>query len=388
MNRLDTSIPPRLILLLRELLFALLPTVAVNLLCALAVTTLMHIGPGFYENLMLAMCIGLLTMVLINGFRVAIWGDDKPAWIGFLALLAVLAPASLLLGRALSARILEQPIVWWPLAGSDGVTGVLVLISLVSVGAAIFFWNRDNAASALANASEVEKHAVQAQLQMLQAQIEPHLLFDTLSTLQTLIGAEPLRAQHMLNQLNLFMRTTLATSRNDSTTLKKEFDLIGAYLGLMSLRMGLRLSYTLQLPEHLGRLRLAPMLLQPLVENAIKHGLEPKADGGNCTVRAALHQDLLVLSVFDTGVGLASGAALNQPAPRAGLGVVGRKEPKIGQHFGLEHIRERVSTLYGPLAELIITHNVPAGTMAQIAIPLKSLKSVHRNPAGRRTPAN
>ncbi|EJN10064.1 sensor histidine kinase [Herbaspirillum sp. YR522] len=386
MNRQDTSIPPRLILLLRELLFALLPTLAVILLCALAVTYLMRIGAGFQENLVLAMCIGLLAMVLIDGSRVAIWGDDKPDPLGFLVSLVVLAPASLLLGRALSARILGQPLAWWPVADSDGVIGVLVLMSLVSLGAAIYFWNRETNAAAQAHASEVEKQAVQAQLQMLQAQIEPHLLFDTLSTLQTLIGAEPLRAQHMLNQLNLFMRTTLATSRNDSTTLKKEFDLIGAYLGLMSLRMGLRLSYTLQLPEHLGRLRLAPMLLQPLVENAIKHGLEPKADGGNCTVRAALHQDLLVLSVFDTGVGLASGAALNQPAPRAGLGAVGRKEPRIGMHFGLEQIRERVSTLYGPLAELIITHNVPAGTMAQIAIPLKSLKTVHRT-AGRKPPA-
>src|SRR3954465_11179763 len=99
MNRKDTSIPPRLILLLRELLFALLPTVVVTLLCALAVTHLMRFGAGFYENLILAMCVGLLAMILINGFRVAIWGDDKPGAIGFLAMLAVLAPSSLLLGR-------------------------------------------------------------------------------------------------------------------------------------------------------------------------------------------------------------------------------------------------------------------------------------------------
>ncbi|KAF1045225.1 MAG: Sensor histidine kinase YpdA [Herbaspirillum frisingense] len=379
MNQRDTSVPPRLALLLRELAQSLLPTLVINLACALAVTYLMRIGGGFYENLQVAMCIGILAMVLINGARLLIWGNGEPNKPGFAALLVMLAPLSVLLGRLLASYLMGQPVQSLLPERSDNIIGVIVLTFLACFGATLFFWNRQKMAALQAHASQVEKQAAQAQLQMLQAQIEPHMLFNTLATLQTLIAAEPLRAQQMLDQLVQYLRTTLSASRADSTSLQKEFDLIKAYLGLMSLRMGMRLSYTLQLPESLGRLRLAPMLLQPLVENAIKHGLEPKVDGGNCTVRAAVHNDMLVLSVFDTGVGLPTVVSFNKPSPKAEMeAMTGKKEPEIGMHFGLENIRERLATLYGPLAELIITHNVPAGAMAQITIPLKALKAAHR----------
>lgn len=379
MTTQDTSIPPRLILLLRELAHSLLPTLAINLMCALAVTYLMRIGDGFYANLQVAMCIGLLAMLLINGLRLAIWGDGPPHKLGFSLMLVVLAPLSVLLGRYLSGHLTGKPMSFIPGEPSDNILGIFVLSFLACFGAALFFWNRAKMAALQAHANEVEKQAAQAQLQMLQAQIEPHMLFNTLANLQALIAIEPLRARHMLDQLIHYLRATLSASRADSTTLKKEFELIGAYLGLMSLRMGMRLSYTLQLPEELGRLRLAPMLLQPLVENAIKHGLEPKVEGGNCTVRAARHHDMLVLSVFDTGVGLSTQASLNKPSPQAELAALsGKKEPAIGMHFGLDNIRERLTTLYGPLSELIITHNVPSGAMAQITIPLKALQAVHR----------
>ncbi|EOA03900.1 sensor histidine kinase-like ATPase [Herbaspirillum frisingense GSF30] len=366
----DTSVPPRLLLLLRELALALLPTLVINLLCALAVTYLLRIGGSFYENLQVSMCIGLLAMLLINGSRLLLWGNDAPNKLGMLLVIVVMAPLAVLLGRVLASLLMGQPILSLVPEHSDSIIAVIVLTFLVCFGATLFFWNRQKMAALEAHATQVEKQAVQAQLQMLQAQIEPHMLFNTLATLQSLISTDPLQAELMLNQLVQYLRTTLSASRADSTSLQKEFDLIKAYLGLMSLRMGMRLSYTLQLPEHLGRLRLAPMLLQPLVENAIKHGLEPKVDGGNCTVRAAVHNDMLVLSVLDTGAGLPTSISLNQPPPQ--------KEPVIGMHFGLDNIRERLVTLYGPLAELIITHNVPAGAMAQITIPLKALKSAHR----------
>lgn len=366
----DTSVPPRLLLLLRELALALLPTLVINLLCALAVTYLLRIGGSFYENLQVSMCIGLLAMLFINGSRLLLWGNDAPNKLGMLLVIVVMAPLAVLLGRVLASLLMGQPILSLVPEHSDNIIAVIVLTFLVCFGATLFFWNRQKMAALEAHATQVEKQAVQAQLQMLQAQIEPHMLFNTLATLQSLISTDPLQAELMLNQLVQYLRTTLSASRADSTSLQKEFDLIKAYLGLMSLRMGMRLSYTLQLPEHLGRLRLAPMLLQPLVENAIKHGLEPKVDGGNCTVRAAVHNDMLVLSVLDTGAGLPTSISLNQPPPQ--------KEPVIGMHFGLDNIRERLVTLYGPLAELIITHNVPAGAMAQITIPLKALKSAHR----------
>lgn len=379
MNQRDTSVPPRLILLLRELAQSLLPTLVINLLCAAAVTYLMHIGGTFYENLQVAMCIGLLATLFINGARVLIWGEAAPHKIGFAILLLVLAPAAVLLGRLLAGHLMGQPVVSLMPEQSDNIIAVIVLTFLACFGATLFFWNRQKMAALEAHASQVEKQAALTQLQMLQAQIEPHMLFNTLANLQALIATEPLRAEQMLHQLVQYLRATLTTSRSESTPLEKEFDLIKAYLGLMSLRMGMRLSYTLQLPEQLGKLRIAPMLLQPLVENAIKHGLEPKVDGGNCTVRASTHQDMLVLSVFDTGAGLTTDVSFNKPSPKAQVSLLsGKKEPEEGQHFGLENIRERLTTLYGPLSELILTHNVPAGTMAQITIPLAALKAAHK----------
>ena len=131
-----------------------------------------------------------------------------------------------------------------------------------------------------------------------------------------------------------------------------------AYLGLMSLRMGLRLTYALDLPDELRQTPIAPMLLQPLIENAIRHGLEPKIGGGSCTVQVTQQQTMLIISVIDTGMGLDSDAAYNKPA---------------STHLGLENIRSRIDALYGPLAELTLTHNIPSGAMAQLSLPMQVL---------------
>ncbi|MFL9922977.1 histidine kinase [Herbaspirillum lusitanum] len=360
----------RIYLLARELLRALLPTLVINVLCAAVVTYLMHIGTGFKQNLLIAMCIGLSAMLLIQGARTLFWGNGEPHKGGFIAMLLVLAPLSFVIGNLVAEVILGTPIEALTLGQSNNIIGIIVLTLLACVGGTLFFWNREKIAALQAHASIIEKQAALAQLQMLQAQVEPHMLFNTLATLQTLIASEPLRATQMLDQLIHYMRATLTTSRSENTTLQKEFDLIQAYLGLMSLRMGLRLSYRLQLPEQLGSLKLAPMLLQPLVENSIRHGLEPKVEGGNCTVRASLHQGMLILSVFDTGQGLNAGISYNQPP-----GILAEGPTLEGEtmHFGLQNIRDRLHALYGPLAELILTHNVPAGTMAQITIPLSAL---------------
>jgi sensor histidine kinase YesM len=100
------------------------------------------------------------------------------------------------------------------------------------------------------------------------------------------------------------------------------------------------------------------MLLQPLVENAIRHGLEPKIEGGDCTLRVTRHEDLLIISVFDNGKGLSTQNAYNKPA---------------SSHIGLENIRARLNALYGPRAELTLTHNIPEGAVAQITIPIRQL---------------
>src|SRR5690606_14764835 len=138
--------------------------------------------------------------------------------------------------------------------------GLTVAASLLATW---FFWNRGRLATLEASAAEekaraeaIAKQAAQAQLQMLQAQIEPHMLFNTLANLQGLIAVDPERAQHMLDQLIQYLRATLSSSRAERTTLEREFALMEAYLGLMSVRMGRRLAYTLRLPEALQSLQI------------------------------------------------------------------------------------------------------------------------------------
>jgi len=348
----------RLQLFFQGLPRSLLQTLIINLLCALLVTYLMHVGAGFGENLLFSMCIGLVAMLLINGARLLLWGEDNPHEIGFLLMVAILAPLSFFIGSLIALALQGHPTPLSALRQTPNITGFIVLTLLACVGATLFYWNRQKMASLQARNAVIEKQAVMAQLQMLQAQIEPHMLFNTLATLQTLISSEPLRAQHMLDQLIHYLRATLSTSRSEQTTLGQEFQLIEAYLGLMSLRMGLRLTYALHLPDELQQTPIAPMLLQPLIENAIRHGLEPKIGGGDCTVRVTQQQSMLVISVIDTGMGLDSDAAYNKPT---------------STHLGLENIRSRIDALYGSLAELTLTHNIPSGAMAQITIPMRAL---------------
>jgi len=200
---------------------------------------------------------------------------------------------------------------------------------------------------------------LQAQLRLLQAQIEPHMLFNTLANLQGLIALDPVRASDMLDQLIQYLRATLSVSRSETTTLEHEFAAMGAYLGLMGVRMGERLRYRLELPPALRAARLPTMLLQPLVENAIVHGVEPKIDGGEITISAAIEGDSMVLDVRDTGLGLGLGPGLGQAPARRGGGV------------GVATSRERLDALYGERASMTLNPAPPQGTLARLTLPLE-----------------
>jgi LytS/YehU family sensor histidine kinase len=178
------------------------------------------------------------------------------------------------------------------------------------------------------------------------------MLFNTLANLRVLIAHDPLRAQGMLDHLIAFLRATLAASRAGSHTLSAEFARLSDYLALMQIRMGPRLKIRLDLPEPLSALQVPPLLLQPLVENAIRHGLEPKVSGGRVVVTAVRHASHLVLTVHDTGVGL------DAPA-------------RHGAHFGLQQVRERLSTLYGEAGTLDLrpAQTEEGGTLAVVTLP-------------------
>jgi sensor histidine kinase YesM len=205
--------------------------------------------------------------------------------------------------------------------------------------------------------SEARRQASESRLKLLEAQIEPHMLFNTLANLRALITTDTEAALHMLDRMNDYLRATLAASRATHHPLQTEFVRLGDYLALMAVRMGPRLRYTLDLPPGLASLSVPPLLLQPLVENSIKHGLEPKVEGGSITVRAHCAGKVLTLEVRDTGKGM----------PASDRRPTSTSEPD--GVFGLSQVRERLATAYGPEATLKIVANYPTGTGIIITFP-------------------
>jgi LytS/YehU family sensor histidine kinase len=173
-----------------------------------------------------------------------------------------------------------------------------------------------------------------------------------------LVSLDPARAQTMLDHLIAYLRATLGASRATLHPLQHEFDRLADYLALMAVRMGPRLSYQLDLPAELVTVPVPPLLLQPLVENSIRHGLEPKLDGGHITVQALRQGTQLVLTVADTGLGCPT-----TPAPPATPGAGG---------FGLAQVRERLHTCYGDQAAIEIIAIPSGGTRVSISFPLKN----------------
>jgi sensor histidine kinase YesM len=194
-----------------------------------------------------------------------------------------------------------------------------------------------------------ERAAIQANLRALQAQIEPHFLFNTLANVVGLIHPDPDLAKRMLEQFIAYLRATLAATREDVTTLGREFDLMKSFLAVLQIRMGDRLAVSFDLPAELAGARLPPMLLQPLAENAIKHGLEPCVDGGTLALSARQIDGRLALTVADTGVGFGN---------------------TTSGGVGLRNVRERLEKLYGERGELRIEDNGARGARVTILLPL------------------
>nr|WP_229459137.1 histidine kinase [Massilia cavernae] len=260
-----------------------------NLLCAVVITSVTKMPHEFFQNVVYSMCIGMTALLLIDGSRLALWGaHGRPKWALFVPIIALAVPVAQVAGTAAGSFLLGHNVPTLARFAAGSMNSMLVFTMVAAFTAMLFFTSRERIIRAEAAVAEekartetIKRQGLQTQLRLLQAQVEPHMLFNTLANLQGLIAIDPERAQAMLDQLIHYLRATLSASRSDDTTLAREFALIDAYLGLMSVRMGKRLSHTLLLPPELENAKLPPMLLQPLVENAIVHGLEPKVDGGS-----------------------------------------------------------------------------------------------------------
>jgi LytS/YehU family sensor histidine kinase len=199
------------------------------------------------------------------------------------------------------------------------------------------------------------EEAERARLKLLETQIEQHMLFNTLANLRALIGADPQRATKMLDHLDNYLRSTLSGSLGNEHTLKNELDRLLDYLELMAIRLGNRLSFSIDVPQSLLGQMIPTLLLQPLIENAIRHGIEPIVRGGNIQITARQVGQTCKIKVHDNGKGF-------ELSPS-------------NQGFGLGQIRERLAVQYGGKATLNIQSNIAtqtSGTSVTITLPLKS----------------
>ena len=200
--------------------------------------------------------------------------------------------------------------------------------------------------------AEYEKALTENNLKLLQAQIEPHFLFNTLSNVLGLIDSRPDDAKKMLEHFTQYLRGSLSRTRENNTTLKDEVSIVKAYLSIQKNRMGKRLNYSINVDETAYELPFPPLLIQPLVENSISHGLESEIDGGEVNVDIKLDNKTLLVCVSDTGKG-----AKNTNS----------------NGIGLKNIHARLSQLFCGNAEIITQANQPKGLVVTLHIPLENL---------------
>ncbi|MFZ4874398.1 sensor histidine kinase [Janthinobacterium sp. Mn2066] len=201
---------------------------------------------------------------------------------------------------------------------------------------------------------QLQNQVTQAQLRLLQGQIEPHLLFNTLANIQSLMDVEPARAKRMLETFSGYLRASLGQLRQGDSSLEAELEMAGNYLSLQQIRMEQRLRFSITASEEARLAQMPTLMLQPLVENAIEHGLAPKLDGGSILVHAAVSEGRLLVRILDDGVGLA--------APR--------KRLRPGNGMALANLRSRLLAQFGTQASLIL-RECDDGTEAMLELPYR-----------------
>jgi sensor histidine kinase YesM len=268
---------------------------------------------------------------------------------------AIAIPTGYLVGHQIAFLLLGEPM---RMVGYHHISLVPVSFTLLLGGMGLhYIATREQLAKEALARADAQRLAVEAQLRLLRAQLEPHMLFNTLANLRGLIHEDADRAESMIDQLIVYLRATLAASQTDLVQLGREFSQLRAYLEIMSLRMGPRLTWRVELPPSLERTLVPPMLLQPLVENAIKHGLEPKVGPGHIEVVVSDSAIGIEIRVDDNGLGLL-GSNDEDPAAAG-----------ESSSYGLRHVRERLVAVYGPAARLQLERLNPSGTRSAVFLP-------------------
>jgi len=322
-------------------------TVLFNTFIALILTGI-KFGGGFIENLIISQCIGIsicsLALTGIYLFRPA-----NRLFMLIVVMIAIIAGTGIgwisgSIAAGLPISLLEHRFI-----------AVMILGIMFGSIASYFFSSRERISQSEALIQEErikrltsEKKAVESNLMLLQAQIEPHFLFNTLSNILSLLDIDLERGKSMLTDFIHYLRTALPKTRGEVTTLGQEMEMIQSYLNIFKVRMGDRLRYRVEIPDQINDIPFPPMLIQPLVENAIRHGLEPKIEGGELFIQGEKQKDIIRLMIIDTGIGFNEGDA---------------------KGVGLFNVRERLQSLYGNKGRLILEENRPSGLKAIIEVP-------------------
>ncbi len=323
----------------------------------------------FPTHLLYAECIGLsvvglgLALTWLPGF------ERLPRSVRAVGTLALALPGGYILGRVIasglpgeSGNLLEF--------GGGRVAGVLATV-LGSAFVGDMLVTRAKLAAEERARQQVQQLATESQLPLLRAQLDPHMLFNTLANLHALVDDDPTQAKAMIDRLITFLRSALAGSRSEASTLEHEFSQLEAYLGLMRMRLGARLTCRLELPAELAMAGIPPMLLQALVENAVRHGIEPKIGAGCVVVRARADARAIEVTVIDDGVGLpASTRGDERVGTLADESVLEPARAVVSDSgYGLVHVRQRLAALFGEGATLRLEAAVPGpGTVATVTI--------------------
>lgn len=335
----------------RKLSIELLLLLGINLVIGFFLTAL-NFGSGLAVNLVTSQCIGLGIFACVRG-AFGLLAERSPA--GKLAVIAGAIGVGSVLGFVASTFLTDVNLTTLYREQGGFILQIVLISLLFGTTVSYFFISKQRLAESLALAQEEkikrlaqEKLALTMQLKMLQAQIEPHFLFNTLSNLESLLDSDVATARRMLTDLTSYLRTALVRSREDKGTLAQEMQIVRAYLAIQQVRMGTRLRFSINLPEELAAKSCPPLLIQPLVENGVRHGLEPSIPGGEITVDCRAVAGSIRIEVRDSGVGFTDDS-------RPGTGT--------------ENVRERLQVLFGAAALFSLAEAVPGGVMAVVEYP-------------------
>ena len=316
---------------------------------AIALLLFLVVGQPIIVGALVSLCIGWsITSAFL--FLEPMLDNLLPPWLLPIPVTFI----GLLLGLLLAgALVLDEPYYFFTdgfeslyLGIFFGAVGYLVLGSRATLKARL----ESRLAAAEAEQAEQAKQIAETQLRLLQAQIEPHFLFNTLSNVTSMVRSDPAAAERTLENLSHLLRNSLRRTRQARTSLGEELDVLKAYLEIQSIRMGDRLRYEIRVADALRDTPLPPMLLQPLVENALQHGIEPAEGGGQVAIDVEREADTLVCRVTDTGVGFDTN--------------------RVGNGVGLANVRERLRALHGDTAALSLRDNPEGGVIAELRLPV------------------